>query len=210
MEPKKDLALHWDNAYKKSPREKLGWYEEIPEPSLRLIAKCRLSKEARLLNVGAGATSLVGELINLGFKNIIVNDISREAVAQLKSGLGSESKKVNWLIDDLTKPTELNALEKIDLWHDRAVLHFFTSAEDQNSYFTLLHRLLKPKGYAIIAVFNLNGAPMCSGLPVHRYDKNMLMEKMGKGFVLLESFDYTYTMPSGDTREYIYTLFQRI
>lgn len=209
MAPEKKLALHWDNAYKKSPVEKLGWYEKVPEPSLRLIDKCRLSKEARVLNVGVGATSLVGELLTRGFKNVIANDISQEAVSQLKSVLGSESKKVQWLIDDLTKPSMLKSLEKIDLWHDRAVLHFFTSREDQDSYFSLLKSLIKSKGFAVIAVFNLDGAQMCSGLPVYRYDKKMLSEKMGNDFELLESFDYTYTMPSGDTRKYIYTLFQK-
>ena len=209
MEGQKDLASHWNNAYKKSPIEKLGWYEEYPEPSLRLIEKCGFNKDAKLLNVGAGATSLVEELINRGFTNIIANDISHEALDELKGILGTESKKVKWIIDDLTRPTVLKTLEKVDLWHDRAVMHFFTDKKEQNTYFTLLKNLLKPKGFAIIAGFNLNGAPKCSGLRVHRYDRKMLIEQMGSDFELIENFDYTYEMPSGDTREYIYTLFRK-
>lgn len=209
MESQKDLASHWNKAYKKSQVEKLGWYEEYPEPSLQLIDRCNFNKDAILLNVGAGATSLVGELINRGFENIIANDISQEAIAELKSILGPKAKNVNWIIDDLTRPTILNTLGKVDLWHDRAVMHFFTEKEEQNTYFTLLKNLLKPKGFAIIAGFNLNGAPMCSGLRVHRYDKNMLVKAMGSDFELIEYFDFTYTMPSEDTREYIYTLFRR-
>jgi len=209
MEPKPDIASHWNMAYNKSPVEKLGWYEEIPEPSLRLIDKCNLSKDAVILNAGAGATSLVRELINQGFNSIIANDISQNALTELQKILGPESKKVRCLIDDLTNPTLLNSLEKIDLWHDRAVLHFFTTQKEQNTYFTLLKKLLKSNGYAIIAVFNLNGATMCSGLPVYRYDKEMLVERMGNDFKLVETFDYTYTMPSGDKREYVYTLFKR-
>ena len=209
MEGQKDLASHWNNAYKRSSIEKLGWHEEYPEPSLRLIEKCRFNKDAMLLNVGAGATNLVRELINRGFTNIIANDISHEALDELKGLLGTESKKVKWIIDDLTQPTVLKTIEKVDLWHDRAVMHFFTDKKEQNTYFTLLKNLLKPKGFAIIAGFNLNGSPMCSGLRVHRYDKKMLVEQMGSDFELIENFDFTYTMPSGDTREYIYTLFRK-
>jgi len=112
-------------------------------------------------------------------------------------------------VDDLTNPTEINVLQNLDLWHDRAVLHFFTDANSQETYFELIKKLVKQNGFVIIAAFNLNGATKCSGLPVHRYDANLLQEKLGNGFELIESFDYIYTMPSSDTREYIYTLFKR-
>jgi SAM-dependent methyltransferase len=205
----KDLKLHWDTVYKKSVTQKLGWFEEYPEQSLRLIEKCKLRKSASLLNVGAGATTLIDELIKIGYRNIIANDISTSALKSLKNRLGNQSLKINWIIDDLTNPSELNKLEKIDLWHDRAVLHFFTNKRDQNTYFDLLKKLVKPKGFVIIATFNLKGATKCSGLPVHRYDENMLQSKLGNDFELIEAFDYTYNMPSGDKREYVYTLFQR-
>jgi len=148
-------------------------------------------------------------LINQNFKNILVNDISPTALEKLKKRLGNQSENIKWIVDDLTNPTELNNLEKIDLWHDRAVLHFFNDTKEQDSYFTLLRNIVKEKGFVIIATFNLNGATKCSGLPVHRYDEKMIQEKLGNEFKLVESFDYTYTMPSNDTREYIYTLFKR-
>ena len=124
--------------------------------------------------------------------------------------MGTEkSELVRWIVDDLTDPTELKSLEQIDLWHDRAVLHFFNEPEEQDTYFNLLRKLVKAEGYVIIAAFNLQGAPKCSGLPVFRYDAKMLQKKLGKEFRLLEAFDHTYTQPSGNTREYVYTLFQR-
>ena len=116
---------------------------------------------------------------------------------------------VRWIVDDLTDPDELLTLEQIDLWHDRAGLHFFQDNGSQDKYFNLLRKLVSPGGYVIIAAFNLNGALKCSGLPVFRYDAAMLQEKLGKEFQLKEAFDFTYTQPSGDTREYVYTLFQR-
>lgn len=204
-----DLKTHWNNAYENSSIDRLGWFEENPIPSLQLIKKSGITKSATILNVGAGATTLVDKLINQDFKNILVNDISPTALEKLKNRLGSQSENIKWIVDDLTNPTELNNLEKIDLWHDRAVLHFFNDTKEQDSYFNLLRKIVKENGFVIIATFNLNGATKCSGLPVHRYDEKMIQEKLGNEFELIESFDYTYSMPSKDTREYIYTLYKR-
>jgi len=208
---KKNLTDRWNKTYERNPYDKLGWFEENPETSLQLIEKCKLDKNACILNIGAGATTLVDKLLKGGFNNIIANDISKTALDKLKARIGEEeSNKVKWVVDDVTKPAELNKLQAVDLWHDRAVLHFFTNQVDQDNYFKLLKKLLNPKGYVIIAAFNLEGATKCSGLPVYRYDKKMLQEKLGLNFQLIEAFDYTYTMPSRQTRAYVYTLFQRM
>jgi SAM-dependent methyltransferase len=205
-----NLKSHWNNAYTKTEINKLGWYEENLEPSLRLIDKCNLNSDASILNVGAGATTLVDELLRQGYTNVIANDLSETALEKLKERLGEKSQSVKCIVDDLTKPTALINLDKIDLWHDRAVVHFFNDENEQNTYFNLVKTLVKDNGFVIIATFNLDGATKCSGLPVRRYDQQMLQEKLGKGFELLEAFNYTYTMPSGDTRAYVYTLFRKI
>jgi SAM-dependent methyltransferase len=204
-----DFTSHWDKAYRKTEVNKLGWYEETPEPSLELIRACSLDPKAHLLNVGAGATTLVDELQKMGYQNVTANDISPLALDKLKARLGSNQSKINWVVDDLTSPTKLEKLDSVDLWHDRAVLHFFNRQEEQDTYFQLLKKLVKRGGYAIIATFNLNGAKMCSGLPVYRYNEQMLADKLGSDFSLVKSFDYSYTMPSGGTRDYVYTLFKR-
>lgn len=204
------MKSHWERVYQNSSVDRLGWYEANPEPSLELIDQCNLQKDAALLNVGAGATTLVDELIEIGHRNIIANDISKAALEELQLRLGPErSSQVHWIVDDLTDPGILQSLEQIDLWHDRAVLHFFNDQDQQNTYFNLLKKLVCQGGYVIIAAFSLIGAEKCSGLPVFRYDAAMLQDKLGSEFQLMEAKDYTYLMPSGDTREYVYTLFQR-
>ncbi len=203
------LKKHWDTAYNINDYTKLGWYEEDSKPTLKLFQKSGLSKNARILNVGVGASTLIDEMVSQGFKHIIASDISSTALEILQTRLGSKKDRVQWIVDDLTQATTLSEIEQIDLWCDRAVLHFFTKEEEQNAYFSLLKTLVKNKGYVIIATFNTEGATRCSGLPVHRYDKNMLVEKLGLNFQLLEYFNFTYIMPSGDTRPYIYTLFKR-
>ena len=207
---KSESKLHWTKVYNNATIERLGWYENNPKQSLDLIKECNLSKDSKIFNAGAGATTLVDELINLGYQNIIANDISKPALDNLAQRIGEkESKKIRFIVEDLTNPKELLSLKDIDLWHDRAVLHFLTQKNQQETYFDLLKKLVKSKGYVIIAEFNLDGAKKCSGLDVVNYDKKMIQQRLGTDFKLLKSFDYIYTMPAGDKRPYIYTLFQR-
>jgi len=209
--PQYNFEEHWNKAYQKTPITNLGWYEENPTPSLELIEACNLSNDAVIFNAGAGATSLINRLLEKGYKNIIINDIAATALAVLKKDLKNEkASNIQFIVDDLTKPTTLLKLKDIDIWHDRAVLHFFTEKHQQEAYFQLLKKVIKLNGYVILAQFNLEGAKKCCGLNVFNYNEEMLQEGLGENFKLLKSFDYTYTQPSGNTREYVYTLFKRI
>lgn len=201
---------HWDRIYNTRDVDQLGWHEPVPEPSLRLIQSCALDKSSVILNVGAGATTLVDELLRLGYKQIIANDISPVALEKLKQRLGKQQDKVKWVIDDLLHPSELTGIGPVDLWHDRAVLHFFTNPAEQEQYFGLLKKLVASPGFVILATFRTKGATTCSGLPVLGYDAPGLEMKLGSDFEILETFDHTYIMPSGDSRKYIYALFKRI
>lgn len=205
-----DFEKHWNNAYQKSPITNLGWYEENPTPSIELIEFCNLPKDALIFNAGAGATTLIAELLAKGYANIVVNDIAAAALTELENHLPPyKNAHIQFVVDDLTNPTELLKLKNIDLWHDRAVLHFFAEENQQKAYFDLLKKVLKPKGFVILAEFNLEGAKNCSGLDVFNYNEEMLQERLGIDFELLKSFNYTYMQPSGNTREYVYTLFQK-
>jgi len=205
-----DFEKHWNNAYQKSPITNLGWYEENPTPSIELIKSCDLPKNALIFNAGAGATTLIAQLLAEGYVNIVVNDIASSALTELESNLQQpKNAQIQYIVDDLTNPSELLKLKNVDLWHDRAVLHFFTEENQQKVYFDLLKKVLKPKGFVILAEFNLEGAKKCSGLDVFNYNEEMLQERLGSNFEMLKSFNYTYTQPSGNTREYVYTLFQR-
>ena len=205
-----DFENHWNKAYIKTPTTNLGWYEEDPIPSMDLIAACNLPKDALIFNAGAGASTLINQLIDKGFLNIIINDIASEALTELKENVTKyTNSNLEYIVDDLTNPTKLLELKGIDLWHDRAVLHFFTTKEQQHTYFSLLKKVVKKGGFVILAEFNLDGAKKCSGLDVFNYNEEMLQERLGSDFKLLKYFNYTYTQPSGNKREYVYTLFQK-
>jgi len=203
------LQNHWNTAYTLKETSKLGWFEETSKPTLSIIQKCELDKNSRLLNVGAGASILIDELVDLGYTNVIASDLSKESLKNLQDRMASKKEAVDWIVDDLTNPKVLSEIEPVDFWNDRAVLHFFTEKKDQDTYFNLLKKLVKSSGYVIISVFNTEGATKCCGLPVKRYDKDMLTEKLGSEFKLIDSFNYIYTNPYGDPRPYVYTLFQK-
>ncbi len=201
---------HWDRAFTKNLTEKLGWYEPTSQQTLDLIQKIALPKDSKILNVGNGSSTLIDDLLVLGYTNLIGTDISSKALATAKQRLGEGADRVEFIEDDLTNPTRLNLLEKIDLWNDRAVLHFFLSKKEIKSYFDLLKKILNTNGYVIIAAFSLNGHDKCCGLDLQRYDAKMIHENLGDEFELIETFDYTFINPYGSERPYVYTLFQRV
>ena len=205
--PELNLKEHWNKAYSNNKEEKLGWFETDLSPMIQLINRTQLPKNARILNVGAGSTTLIDELISLNYSELIATDISDVALSNLELRVGKQH--INTIVDDLTNPQLLNHIQPVDLWVDRAVLHFFTNPKDQETYFKLLSNIVKSNGYAILAQFNTHSAKFCSGLPVFQYNQELLEKHIGTNFLLLDSFNYTYTMPSGDKREYIYTLFKK-
>jgi hypothetical protein len=198
---------HWNGAYRNSEMEQLGWYEKDVSPTLDLIARCNLEQDSRLLHIGAGVTTLIDELLARGYSNQMATDISSEALIQLENRLGSQ---LEYIVDDLTEPTTLKNIGEVDLWIDRAVLHFFTEKKDRETYANLISSTVRKGGYALLAQFHLEGAAKCSGLDVYRYDEKMLAELLGTDFELITHFTHTYTMPKGGLRPYVYTLFQRV
>ena len=205
------MKEHWDEIYEALDVDELTWYEEIPEPSIRLLSRCNINKDESILDVGAGASTFIDYLANQGFKNIIAADISEIALNRIKTRLGKEkASSVRWIVDDITDPAHIQDIRDIAVWYDRAVLHFLLEEKQQKVYLSTLKKVLKNKGYVIIAAFSLKGAKKCTGLDVKNYDQELLAEFMGEDFKLLEYFDHTYYMPSGEPRPYIYALFQKI
>jgi len=201
---------HWDNVYQTKEDEQLGWFEKDPGPTLKLIEKCHLNKDATILNVGVGTTTLIDGLLDKGFTNIIANDLSKAALQKLEARiLKTYDYKLTCIADDLTNPKQLLGLKNVDLWIDRAVLHFFLTKKGQDNYFKTVKSVVSKGGYVLIAVFSLEGAEKCSGLPLQRYNTEMLHEKLGSDFKLIEAFNHIFINPSGGERPYVYTLFQR-
>ncbi|HCQ29692.1 MAG TPA: methyltransferase type 12 [Flavobacteriales bacterium] len=202
------LKIHWDDVYTK-PSEKLGWYEKESTPTINIFKELELPESAHLFVAGAGTSSFVDFLAQNGYYNITVNDISANAIQQLKSRLQDYQSQIRYITEDISNPEKLNNIAPIDFWYDRAVLHFLTEPSEQKTYFDLLKSKIKPNSYVLLAQFNKQSAQKCSALPVHRYDLKEMQEHLGEEFKTINNFDYEYTMPNGDKRQYIYALFQK-
>ncbi|TDQ18880.1 methyltransferase family protein [Algoriphagus boseongensis] len=207
LEEKPFLAGHWDQAYLKSPEDKLGWFENDFSPSFKLIDQCELNSGDPIVFVGSGSSRLPDQLLEKGISNLWITDISEVAIQEVKDRMGD---KIKYGVGDILSPQTLENIPPVQLWFDRAVLHFFTEKEDQDLYFDQLKNKLKPGGYVIFAEFHLSGAEKCSGLPVFRYEEKMYQERLGEEFKLMDTFIHNYLMPSGQVRPYSYALYQRI
>lgn len=202
---------HWNRIYARSPITQLGWYEPVATLSVGLIEQCGVSKQFPIVDIGSGASSLVANLLALGYTNLYAVDISAVALEKAQNLLTAEqAAKVHWLVDDITSPTTSRQLENIAVWHDRAMLHFLIDDTHRQTYHSLLNNAVMPGGFVILAAFALEGAEKCSGLPVQRYSAAGLGAFLGSGFRLIEHLDYLYRMPSGDTRPYVYARFQKL
>lgn len=204
------LKDHWNKKYTNTPVTQLGWYESKPVPSIQFIENCAVPKSSTIMDVGSGVSTLIGNLLDLGYQNLYAVDISDVALEKAKAMLPMErAAQVHWIVDDITNPSNILQLANVKVWHDRAVFHFLTDEQHRQMYHSLLNKIIMPGGFVIMAVFSPGGATMCSGLPVQRYSTENLCEFLGDDFKLMESLDYIYHMPSGDVRPYVYARFQR-
>ena len=199
---------HWDKIFSKTEETKLGWYEKDTSQTFYLLNEIPDMDNANVFIPGAGTSILIEDLIPRVGK-LILNDISDEALNHVKRRLKEGSEKITWLCQDIAQPFK-ERIPGIDIWIDRAVLHFLTKENDIQGYFENLKSVLKIGGYTLFAEFSLIGAPKCTGLTLHRYSVDELFQQLGPSFEIVSHFDYTYINPFGDPKPYIYVLFKRV
>lgn len=193
---------HWENIYTVKKPTEVSWYREHLNTSLRMILQTKTEKHAAIIDVGGGSSTLVDDLLDNGFSNLSVLDISGNAIETSKKRLGNKSSKVKWIEADVT---EVALPENhFDVWHDRAVFHFLTEREDRRKYVELVMRSLKVGGHIIVASFGLNGPAKCSGLDVVKYSPETMRDEFGKNFKLVKSINETHHTPFETTQEFIY------
>jgi 2-polyprenyl-3-methyl-5-hydroxy-6-metoxy-1,4-benzoquinol methylase len=197
-----DLKTHWENVYSTNAPESVSWYRAHLETSLALIERAASVRSASIIDIGGGESTFVDDLLVRGYKNLTVLDVSETAIEVTKKRLGSGSERVRWLVGDLVEI----ALEPYayDLWHDRAVFHFLTSAERRLAYVRQVIRAVRPGGHVIVSTFGPEGPSRCSGLEVMRYDAESLHGEFGGRFRLVESLKELHQTPFGTTQQFLY------
>jgi SAM-dependent methyltransferase len=198
---------YWQGSYEERPHDAVSWYEERPGRSLELIEESGVPSDAAIIDMGSGASALPGHLLDAGYTDITIADISAHALAQSRLVLGFSASEITWVKADVLSH---DFGRQFDLWHDRAVFHFMTSHTTKQAYVATLNRSLRVGGELIMATFGPEGPTHCSGLPTSRYDAAGLLAELGPGFELISESVENHITPSGDSEQYLYARLRRV
>lgn len=181
-------------------------FQERPAISLELIEALGAKPNSAIIDIGGGASRLVDSLIEKGYRDLTVLDLSESAVSIAKARLGKNAAAVRWIVADVThwEPTR-----SYDLWHDRAAFHFLTEASDRSAYIDRLTKAVTRGGHAIIGTFAMDGPERCSGLPVVRYDGTRLSAALAPSFELVDTRRDDHETPWGAIQHFQFSLFRR-
>lgn len=193
---------HWDKVYGSKSADAVSWFQEHADHSLRLIEQTGARQDASIIDVGGGASTLVDDLLARGYRRLSVLDLSAAALVTAQRRLGASASQVHWIEADITQ-VELPR-HGYDVWHDRAVFHFLTSAAQRAAYVERVLHAVKPSGHVIIATFAEDGPLQCSGLPVVRYSAEALHEEFGAPFTLLQHEKEAHRTPFGTIQQFVY------
>ncbi len=198
-----DVQQHWEKVYGSKPPDQVSWFRPHLKTSLALIERvARGNPSASIIDVGGGASTLVDDLIERGYRNITVLDISQAALDVAQKRLGKAAESVRWLRADVAQSSL--PPRSFDVWHDRAVFHFLTTPEERLAYVRNVALAVKPGGHIIVSTFGPGGPTKCSGLDVMRYGAESLHEEFGARFRLVESSKELHHTPFGTTQQFLY------
>ena len=202
-----DRRQHWETVYDNKTADRVSWFQLHAASSLRLIEGCA-DKDAHIIDVGGGASVLVDDLLDAGYRNLTVLDLAESALAASRARLGARAQTVQWIAADITR-AELPAA-RYDVWHDRAVFHFLTDPADRERYVAQVLKSVKPGGHVIVATFGPGGPLQCSGLDVMRYAPDALHAEFGATFRLLGHQTEIHHTPTGQEQEFVYCYCVRV
>jgi 2-polyprenyl-3-methyl-5-hydroxy-6-metoxy-1,4-benzoquinol methylase len=196
----------WENIYRTKKPGDLSWTEELPVTSLSFIQGFQLDKTASIIDIGGGESRLAECLLNEGFENITVLDISISSIERAKIRLGEKSAKIKWIVQDVL---EFKSAIQYDCWHDRAAFHFLTGPDQISAYASRATQYVKSKGYTVISTFSENGPRTCSGLSITQYNPASLFQVFAEGFEKLNCLTRDHQTPFNTLQNFLYCSFQR-
>ncbi|MDP1871286.1 MAG: class I SAM-dependent methyltransferase [Gallionella sp.] len=197
-----DSKQHWEQVYATKSSDSVSWFQEHADQSLRLIHNTSLGKDAAIIDVGGGASTLVDDLASEGFSDLTVLDLSDAALSVARQRLGKRADAVHWMEGDITRAEF--PVHRFDIWHDRAVFHFLTAPAERQAYVERVMRSVRPGGHVIVATFAEDGPEKCSGLPVMRYQPESLHAEFGDAFLLVAHEKEVHHTPFGTDQQFVY------
>lgn len=197
-----NVEAHWDHVFRTKAPKEVSWYRPHLDLSLDLIQRCAGARSASIIDVGAGESTLVDDLLALHYEQLTLLDVSRTAIEATKARLAGIADRVRWVVGDVTQVSL--PFQSFDVWHDRAVFHFLVDAHERRKYVQAVIKAVRVGGYVIVSTFGPDGPTKCSGLDVMRYDAESLHGEFGGRFRIEESTKEIHRTPWGADQQFTY------
>lgn len=203
---KSDLEKHWENIYRTKSSSEVSWYQQVPETSLNFLKEFNIPKTARIIDVGGGDSFLVDHLLEMGYEDITVLDISASSLERAKARLGAKAAQIKWIVEDAAK---FRPAVQYDFWHDRAAFHFLTGEQEIRNYIDTVQTGIKPNGFLVIGTFSEQGPKKCSGIEIKQYSEVSMTERLKKWFEKIKCITVDHLTPFNTIQNFIFCSFRK-
>lgn len=202
-----DRKKHWENIYQTKDLKDVSWYQPTPTTSLDFLKQFNISTTAKIIDIGGGDSFLVDHLLDLGYTDLTVLDISAASLDRAKQRLGDRATKVKWIVADAAtfKPTE-----QYDFWHDRAAFHFLTQEQEITNYIDTIQKSIKPTGVLVIGTFSEQGPKKCSGIEIKQYSETTMTDRLKKFFEKVKCITVDHQTPFDTIQNFIFCSFKKL
>jgi SAM-dependent methyltransferase len=197
---------HWENVFSTKPQNEVSWFQPYPKTSMELIDLFGLPADANIIDIGGGNSHFVDALLDKGYKNIYVLDISFNAIERAKQRLGHKASKVHWIVSDVT---EFIPPVQFDLWHDRAAFHFLTDEENIYKYVSIAEDAISKNGFLVLGTFSENGPEKCSGLEIRQYSEASISTRFEVSFDRIKCVTEDHRTPFNTTQNFLFCSFRK-
>ena len=197
---------HWQNVFATKQETEVSWYQSKPQTSINFFIESAIPKDAKVIDIGGGDSYLIDNLLELGYTNLFLLDISENAINRIKNRLGAKAEKVTFIVSDIL---DFQPETTFDIWHDRASFHFLTTEKDIDNYQKLVSNSLANNGFLFVGTFSENGPLKCSGLEITQYSKSKLERIFATDFTKLNCFTENHTTPFDTVQNFIFCTFKK-
>lgn len=204
---KNERKAHWEQIYQTKELKDVSWFQPKPSTSLDFFAQFNIPTTTKVIDVGGGDSLLVDHLLELGYQDISVLDISAAAIERAKIRLGEKAKQVKWIVSDVVtfKPSE-----KYDFWHDRAAFHFLTDDQETSRYLQTAKAALNPSGVLVIGTFSKNGPTKCSGIAIKQFSETSMTERLSEDFEKIKCITVDHKTPFDTLQNFTFCSFRKL
>jgi trans-aconitate methyltransferase len=202
-----DRKNHWENIYQTKDLKEVSWYQPTPKTSLDFFNYFNVPTTAKIIDIGGGDSLLVDHLLDMGYVDISVLDISASAIERAKQRLGDKAERVKWIVAEAAsfKPTE-----KYDFWHDRAAFHFLTDDLEISNYLKTAEQNINSTGVLVIGTFSEQGPKKCSGIEIKQYSETTMTEQLKKFFEKIKCITVDHKTPFETIQNFVFCSFRKL